>query len=293
MTKKKICFVISPIGSEGSDTRKRSDLTYEYIIRPIVEKFGYHLTRADYIKEPGIITSQIIDQIFESSLVIADLSDNNPNVFYELAIRHVIKKPYVQMMRSGQKIPFDITSLRTISFDIDLESASNAKKELYDQIESIENSKFNPDNPITSAIHQTAIKKMLDSGDDIKPDDFSKVVLESVSELRSIVLDLRAEFHNVKSFDNKSEYDTIKYENTLEKIYHDIFDVENRINKANLIIEKCSNVEDVEQINKMEQAINEMNYLEMVLENLKQSKHVILNASINESKKLYNIKNLR
>ena len=285
MTEKKICFVISPIGSEGSDTRKRSDITYEYIIKPIVEKFGYHLTRADYIKEPGIITSQIIDQIFESSLVIADLSDNNPNVFYELAIRHVTKKPYVQMMRSGQKIPFDITGLRTISFDIDLESASNAKKELYDQIESIENSKFNPDNPITSAIHQSAIKKMLDSGDDIKPDDFSKVVLESVSELRSIVLDLRSEFHNLKSFDNEQEFIAMKHKKMLHELDYEIFNTETKINNANLIIEKCSNTDDVEQMTQMEQALNEVNHQEMLLSNLMHKKHAILDASMNESKR--------
>ena len=286
MTEKKICFVISPIGSEGSDTRKRSDITYEYIIRPIVEKFGYHLTRADYIKEPGIITSQIIDQIFESSLVIADLSDNNPNVFYELAIRHVTKKPYVQMMRSGQKIPFDITGLRTISFDIDLESASNAKKELCDQIESIENSKFNPDNPITSAIQQSSIKKMLDSGDDIKPDDFSKVVLESVSELRSIVLDLRAEFHNLKSFDNKSKSATTKYKNILEELNHEIYNTEIKLNNAYHIIDKYSNVENDEHVAQIEQAAYEVNHLETILENLIQNKRVLLEGSINVPKSL-------
>ena len=238
MNKDKICFVISPIGEEGSETRNRSNLTYEYIIRPAVEEFGYHLTRADYIKEPGIITSQIIDQIFESSLVIADLSDNNPNVFYELAIRHIIQKPYIQMMRSGQKIPFDINGLRTIPFDTDLELANNAKKELSDQIKSIEDGKFNTNNPITSAIHQSNIKKMLTSSENIKPDNFSKVVIESVSELRSIVLDLRAEFRNSKLTDNRLLYSTKKLENDLENLEHQIYTINNKIEEANNLIER-------------------------------------------------------
>ena len=280
MTENKICFVISPIGNEGSEIRKRSDLTYEYIIRPVVEKFGYTLNRADYIKEPGIITSQIIDKIVESSLVIADLSDNNPNVFYELAIRHAIKKPYVQMMRIGQNVPFDITGLRTILFDIDLESANNAKKGLCDQIESIENSKFNPDNPITSAIHQSAIKKMLDNVGDIKPDDFSKVVLESVSELRSIVLDLRSEFHNLKSFDNKSDFVTTQNKQILEDIDYEIFAVKSKIADANHIINRFKSAKDIKKINRRENAVSELKFLENRLKDLLTNKYRIPGAKI-------------
>jgi len=49
--------------------------------------------RADKISEPGIITTQIIGHIVDAELVIADLTDKNPNVFYELAIRHAIRNP--------------------------------------------------------------------------------------------------------------------------------------------------------------------------------------------------------
>ena len=198
MSTEKVCFVICPIGDEGTDIRERSNLTYEYIIKPVVKQFGYRPNRADYINESGMITSQIIDQIVESSLVIADLSDNNPNVFYELAIRHIVQTPYIQMIRTGQNIPFDITGMRTISFDVDLESAHRAKKELFDQIESIENNKFKPDNPITSAINQKNIHKMLTEKGNIEPDSISKIVLESVSELRSMIIDIKSELHHKK-----------------------------------------------------------------------------------------------
>ena len=58
-TKKK-CFVISPIGEEGSEMRERSNKVLEHIIKPPVEECGYECMRADEIAEPGIITSQII-----------------------------------------------------------------------------------------------------------------------------------------------------------------------------------------------------------------------------------------
>lgn len=96
MVEDKVCFVICPIGKMDSDIRKRSDLTFNYIIKPVVENFGYRPIRADHINESGMITHQIIDYIIESPLVIADLTDSNPNVFYELAIRHIVEMPYIQ-----------------------------------------------------------------------------------------------------------------------------------------------------------------------------------------------------
>jgi hypothetical protein len=52
---KKICFVICPIGTEGSQTRERADLIFEYIIGPIVEELGYEPMRSDHDSRPGRI----------------------------------------------------------------------------------------------------------------------------------------------------------------------------------------------------------------------------------------------
>src|SRR5438552_15664428 len=90
---RKICFVISPIGEDDSETRKCSDQVLKHIITGPIEQLGYEVVRADKISEPGIITSQIIEQVVEAALVIADLTEKNPNVFYELALRHVTRKP--------------------------------------------------------------------------------------------------------------------------------------------------------------------------------------------------------
>ena len=50
-------------------------------------------------------------------MVIADLSYHNPNVFYELALRHAVKLPIVQIARLADRIPFDINQMRTIIID--------------------------------------------------------------------------------------------------------------------------------------------------------------------------------
>lgn len=111
------CFYITPIGEEGSEHRKHSDLFLGSIIEPALEQFQLKVVRADNIDKPGFITRQIIDYLLRSRLVIADLSFHNPNVFYELAIRHAARLPVVQIIRAVDRIPFDLNQVRTIKID--------------------------------------------------------------------------------------------------------------------------------------------------------------------------------
>ena len=79
----KSCFVIAPIGEPESETRKRSDQILKHVISPAAIECGYSTTRADQISEPGMITSQVIQHVVDDPLVVADLTERNPNVFYE------------------------------------------------------------------------------------------------------------------------------------------------------------------------------------------------------------------
>jgi hypothetical protein len=111
------CFYIAPIGEDGSEQRKHSDLFLGSLVEPAMESFGLKLVGADSIDKPGVITKQIIEYIIKSRLVIVDLSFHNPNVFYELAIRHMMRLPIVQIARMSDRIPFDINQMRTIRID--------------------------------------------------------------------------------------------------------------------------------------------------------------------------------
>lgn len=111
------CFYIAPIGEEGSDARKHSDLFLGSIVEPALEPFQLTVIRADAIDKPGVITRQVLDYIMKSRLVVADLSYHNPNVFYELALRHAVKLPIVQLIRAADRLPFDVNQMRTIQID--------------------------------------------------------------------------------------------------------------------------------------------------------------------------------
>lgn len=113
----KICFYISPIGEDGTEHRQHADLFLGSVVEPALEEFGLMVVRADKIGKPGMITAQIIEHVVKAKLVIADLSYHNPNVFYELCLRHVCRLPTVQIIRKADKIPFDLDQFRTIQLD--------------------------------------------------------------------------------------------------------------------------------------------------------------------------------
>ncbi|MCK6608989.1 MAG: hypothetical protein L6Q46_11930, partial [Flavobacterium sp.] len=161
------CFIICPIGNENSESRKRSDKLLKHVFKPVLDRNDYKALRADQIPKVGLITTQIINLIIESPLVIADLTDSNPNVFYELAIRHAIKKPYIQVIEKGQKIPFDLSGIRTIEIDItDLDNVENAIKEIEKQIHEFKKG-YIPDSPISIASSAKIIQNDSDLAEEI------------------------------------------------------------------------------------------------------------------------------
>ena len=145
----KTCFVIAPIGEPTSEERRLTNQVLEHIIRPAVGLLGYEASIASEIPESGIITNQIIGRIYQSDLLIADLTGGNANVFYELAIRHSIEKPYVQILKEGGQPPFDVHNIRTIFYDTDLDSAARAKREIEEYVKFIEQDSSTVQTPIS------------------------------------------------------------------------------------------------------------------------------------------------
>jgi len=180
-TDSRVCFVIAPIGEENTETRRRSDQVLKHIITPAAQDCGYETVRADKISEPGLITSQVIQHLLDDPLVVADLTGRNPNVFYELAIRHAIRKPVVQLIQIDEPIPFDVAQSRTVQVDHrDLDSVARCKEELVRQIGVAEKNPGDVDTPISVAIDLQSLRQ-------------SENPLEkSNAEIMSMLQDIRA-----------------------------------------------------------------------------------------------------
>ena len=149
------CFYVTPIGEEGSEQRRHSDLFLGSIVEPALEQFQLKVVRADAIDKPGTITRQIIDYLLKSRLVIVDLSFHNPNVFYELALRHAMRLPVVQLIRSADRVPFDLNQVRTIRIDTSdiyalVPKIDTYRSEIASQVRRALDDPDSVDNPITT-----------------------------------------------------------------------------------------------------------------------------------------------
>ena len=130
MRSKKVCFFVSPIGQSNSPERKRADNIKKYILNEVLSG-KFKVVRADELPQPGSITHQVIKFLYAADLVIADLTGVNPNVVYELAVRHSFNKTSIHLIDKAEQIPFDLKDERTIVFDLgDPDSVNDCKQEL-------------------------------------------------------------------------------------------------------------------------------------------------------------------
>lgn len=136
MSKK--CFVVCPIGDEGTDIRKSSDQLFNYILKPICDECDFECIRVDKINDNDSITETILDYLKNSDLVIADLSSHNPNAFFELGYRNALNKPIIQMIKDSEDLPFDVKTIRTINYKLDdLDYVAQTKNRLKQTIENL------------------------------------------------------------------------------------------------------------------------------------------------------------
>jgi hypothetical protein len=114
----RICFVIMPFGEQPLPPHGvfQWDELYTDHVKRIVEEMGLKCLRADEILRPGNIVTDVVDNLADAFLVIAELTGHNPNVFYELGVRHAISQRTILLAQDAELIPFDLRAIRTIVY---------------------------------------------------------------------------------------------------------------------------------------------------------------------------------
>src|SRR5574342_52887 len=129
----KKCFVIMPFGEKEVDGKPINfNKIYTDFIKSAVTELGIECVRCDEIAETGWIHSKMFKHIFESDVAVVDITSLNPNVFYELGIRHALNKYVTVLIRKvGTSMPFNIQGFQMLEYNPEsAESIASCKKEM-------------------------------------------------------------------------------------------------------------------------------------------------------------------
>lgn len=168
------CFVVMPFGvrafPDGSERTYDFDKVYRVLIQRAVQESGMAPIRADERVGSALIHIDMFRDLRDRSVVLADLSLDNPNVFYELGIRHVMSSNgTVLICRSGSALPFDVKLSRVIFYEFDGVSLD------WDEVERVvkhlkvalqEARKGLPDSPVY-ALLESVLRERSDAGQEL------------------------------------------------------------------------------------------------------------------------------
>lgn len=199
-TEKK-CFIITPLGNDTDPIRRQVDGIFDSTIAPVLEEFNYKPLLPHRLSIPGSINKQIVQMIHDSDLVIADLTNKNPNVMYELALRHCFGTPAIMIAEKGTELPFDINNQRTIFYINDAQGVLDLQDNLKKAI--IEVTKDNTyESPIISVLGDMKIEKQILQNAKEKSND-------SNTDMLKLILDRLNRIENDVRINNNN--DIIKY----------------------------------------------------------------------------------
>ena len=122
---KPAAFVIMPFG-DGFDE------IYNLFLVEAIGQAGFEVSRADNIKSAQNILKDIVRAIAEADLIVADLTDSNPNVYYELGLAHALGKPVILLTQEIDDLPFDLRSYRVVPYKTHFADITRARKQLTD-----------------------------------------------------------------------------------------------------------------------------------------------------------------
>lgn len=122
------CFVVMPFESAFDDL-------YEQAIRPAAEDVGMTCARADKVRDNRTVVDKIKRSIQRAGIIVANMTGNNPNVFYEIGYAHGLGKECILITQTkSEEVPFDLRHLEHIRYVVGEQGLANLRSALKDMI---------------------------------------------------------------------------------------------------------------------------------------------------------------
>ena len=142
-----------PFSETESCSEEKWEEIYKHLFKKTIEEAGYACECSSPIKG-GAIINDIIQQLDTAEIVLADLTDSNANVFYELGIRHTLSRRTIMVAQKGQDLPFDIGGYGVIFYSPNLPGIENFENKIQERIKEIERNPDKSDNPVSDFLNE-------------------------------------------------------------------------------------------------------------------------------------------
>lgn len=187
---KKRCFVIMPFSETEDYEQGHFMRVYNYLIKPACEEAGFEVLRGDSNPKADFIPMEIVKQIVECDMAICDLSARNPNVFYELGLRHAFDLKTVLIKDEKTERAFDTSGIRTIEYSSSLR-IDEVEKSIAEIVKSIKNTYEQKEKDGNSLIQLLSVNPAQ------LPE--SRELNQDTSLIMNEIRDLRFEMHQLRN----------------------------------------------------------------------------------------------
>ena len=154
------CFVILPYPASDEDASAPDfDAVFEELIRPVIEDLNLDIIRADRVSRSGLIHKEMIENLLESDVVIADVTLGSPDVFFELGIRQTARRAGTVILRHARSTaPFSISGMRAVDYELEARGGISRQQVIEDCRTLLRTHVRNSlDNPSTDSLIHTLV----------------------------------------------------------------------------------------------------------------------------------------
>jgi hypothetical protein len=149
----KRAFVVMPFSETVSE--KNWTEVFEGLFKPALEECGYQCVRAQTSR--GSLIASIVQGLLEANLVIADVTDRNANVFYELGVRHALRRGTIIVSQGNDHVPSDLRGYWYLSYGLRPNEVAKFKSEIKRLVASFEERPDASDSPVSDYLDREQI----------------------------------------------------------------------------------------------------------------------------------------
>jgi len=228
VTEKKTCYVIMPFSKTESTSENEWKKNFNNLFKPIIEdpQTGYECKKSEL--DTGSFTKEIVMNLKDADVVLADITDYNHNVMWELGVRHTLSKRTIMVVREDliEKIPSDIKNYGVVTYQNTITGFQEFKEKIHNLLKKIEKNPEKPDSPVYDFLKES----------DLILSDYNKQRI--ISQLHSLLSEIsfnltvwdtiqqnikskKKDFEYFRFFSSSIQYLFSTYLIPNEQLYHD------------------------------------------------------------------------